>query len=159
MPIPKFAQTLSKRAKAKHKVISGSRAAENIANTKTKKFAKDDMELAKVRKERIKKDVEKIMPKYSKDDMELLKISNKIDKRDFKKMKDSDISKNVTFAEDALNTIKTACDGNSKVTKHVASMIEFVEILKNPSNITMQTLIDVGKEINKMEDELSNMKK
>ena len=79
MPIPKFAQTLSKRAKAKHKVISGSRAAENIANTKTKKFAKDDMELAKVRKERIKKDVEKIMPKYSKDDMELLKISNKID--------------------------------------------------------------------------------
>ena len=97
------------------------------------------------------------MPKYSKDDMELLEISNKIDKMDFKKMKDSDISKNVTFAKDALNTIKTACNGNDKVTKHVDSMIEFVEILKNPRDITMQTLINFGEEINKMHDELSNM--
>lgn len=156
MPIPTFAQALAKRAKAKPKVITSK---ESQTKQSSQKFAKDDMELAKLRKEKIKKDVEKIMPKYSKDDMELLKISNKIDKMDFKKMKDSDISKNVAFAKDALNTIKTACNGNDKVTKHVDSMIELVEIFKNPSDITIQTLIDVGKKINKMHDELSNMKK
>lgn len=156
MPIPKFAKAMAKRAKAKPKVITSK---ESQTKQSSQKFAKDDMELAKLRKEKIKKNVEKIMPKYSKDDMELLKISNKIDKMDFKKMKDSDISKNVTFAKDALNTIKTACNGNDKVTKHVDSMIELVEIFKNPSDITIQTLIDVGKKINKMHDELSNMKK
>ena len=156
MPIPKFAKAMAKRAKAKPKVITSK---ESQTKQSSQKFAKDDMELAKLRKEKIKKNVEKIMPKYSKDDMELLKISNKIDKMDFKKMKDSDISKNVTFAKDALNTIKTACNGNDKVTKHVDSMIELVEIFKNPSDITIQTLSDVGKKINKMHDELSNMKK
>lgn len=156
MPIPKFAKAMAKRAKAKPKVITSK---ESQTKQSSQKFAKDDMELAKLRKEKIKKNVEKIMPKYSKDDMELLEISNKIDKMDFKKMKDSDISKNVTFAKDALNTIKTACNGNDKVTKHVDSMIELVEIFKNPSDITIQTLIDVGKKINKMHDELSNMKK
>ena len=156
MSIPKFAKAMAKRAKAKPKVITSK---ESQTKQSSQKFAKDDMELAKLRKEKIKKNVEKIMPKYSKDDMELLKISNKIDKMDFKKMKDSDISKNVTFAKDALNTIKTACNGNDKVTKHVDSMIELVEIFKNPSDITIQTLIDVGKKINKMHDELSNMKK
>jgi len=142
MPIPKFAKAMAKRAKAKPKVITSK---ESQTKQSSQKFAKDDMELAKLRKEKIKKNVEKIMPKYSKDDMELLEISNKIDKMDFKKMKYSDISKNVTFAKDALNTIKTACNGNDKVTKHVDSMIELVEIFKNPSDITIQTLIDVGK--------------
>ena len=102
MPIPKFAKAMAKRAKAKPKVITSK---ESQTKQSSQKFAKDDMELAKLRKEKIKKDVEKIMPKYSKDDMELLKISNKIDKMNFKKMKDSDISKNVTFAKDALNTM------------------------------------------------------
>ena len=129
MPIPKFAKAMAKRAKAKPKVITSK---ESQTKQSSQKFAKDDMELAKLRKEKIKKNVEKIMPKYSKDDMELLEISNKIDKMDFKKMKYSDISKNVTFAKD-------------KVTKHVDSMIELVEIFKNPSDITIQTLIDVGK--------------
>lgn len=156
MPIPKFAKAMAKRAKAKPKVITSK---ESQTKQSSQKFAKDDMELAKLRKEKIKKNVEKIMPKYSKDDMELLKISNKIDKMDFKKIKDSNISKNVAFAKDALNTIKTACDGNSKVTKHVDSMIKFMGVLKNPSNITIQTLINIGKEINEMHDELSNMKK
>lgn len=149
MPIPKFAKAMAKRAKAKPKVITSK---ESQTKQSSQKFAKDDMELAKLRKE-------KIMPKYSKDDMELLKISNKIDKMDFKKIKDSNISKNVAFAKDALNTIKTACDGNSKLTKHVDSMIKFMGVLKNPSNITIQTLINIGKEINEMHDELSNMKK
>lgn len=71
-PIPKFAQVLAKRAKAKPKVISGSPVTKKITNTQTKKFAKDDMELAKIRKEKIRKELEPFLKK-SKDDFEFIK--------------------------------------------------------------------------------------
>lgn len=71
-PIPKFAQVLAKRAKAKPKVISGNPVTKKIASNQTKKFAKDDMELANVQKEKIRKKIEPFLKK-SKDDLELLK--------------------------------------------------------------------------------------
>lgn len=69
MPIPKFAKAMAKRAKAKPKVIVS-----KTTPTKqfSRKFAKDDMELAKIRKDKIRKELEPFLKK-SKDDLELLK--------------------------------------------------------------------------------------
>ena len=53
-------------------MISGSPVTKKITNTQTKKFAKDDMELAKVRKEKIRKELEPFLKK-SKDDFEFIK--------------------------------------------------------------------------------------
>ena len=84
MPIPKFAKAMAKRAKAKPKVIVS-----KTTPTKqfSRKFAKDDMELAKIRKDKIRKELEPFLKK-SKDDLELLKVENKLNslcKKDFNK--------------------------------------------------------------------------
>ena len=94
-PIPKFAQVLAKRAKAKTKVISGNPVTKKIASNQTKKFAKDDMELAKVRKQEIRVSLKKDLPKKPKDDF----ISRKVirNRSDFiniaRKLKDEDVKK------------------------------------------------------------------
>lgn len=48
------------------------------------KFAKDDMELAKIRKEGIRKSLEKSLPKKSKDDLELQSIVNSLKRKSIK---------------------------------------------------------------------------
>ena len=82
-PIPKFAKALAKLAKANPKVISGETPPKiKKRNTsekttekqiKTKKFAKDDMELAKVRKEKIKNELEQRLLKQAKDDSSIIR--------------------------------------------------------------------------------------
>ena len=89
-PIPKFAQVLAKRAKAKPKVISGNPVTKKIASNQTKKFAKDDMELAKVRKQEIRKKIEPFLKK-SKDDSELLKVENRLNSLNLKNLKNNDV--------------------------------------------------------------------
>lgn len=82
-PIPKFAKALAKLAKANPKVISGEtppkikRRNTSEKNTETqietKKFAKDDMELDKIRREKIKKKLEQSLPKKARDDSSVYK--------------------------------------------------------------------------------------
>ena len=84
MPIPKFAKAMAKRAQAKPKVITSK---ESQTKQSSQKFAKDDMELAKIRKDKIRKELEPFLKK-SKDDLELLKVENKLNslcKKDFNK--------------------------------------------------------------------------
>lgn len=152
-PIPQFAKVLAKRAKAKPKVIA-------IKPTQTKpllrKFAKDDIELTKIRKEAIRKSLEKNLPKQSKDDLEILKISNKINMIDFKKLKPSDVSKHIKFVSDALCTMKSVYNKDGNILAHINNMMKFTDMLKKPNDITMDQLIALGKEVNEMHSQLSN---
>lgn len=122
---------------------------------KTKKVAKDDMELAKARKKEIRENLEKNLPKKSKDDMELLRISKEIDKIDFKKMTEADIPKNVQFAKKALDTITSRCEGDSKLLKQVKTANKLINMLTEPESIDIEILINLGKEANGIYEQLN----
>ncbi len=79
--IPKFAINLAKVAKSNPKIISNQASSKikenNISQIQTKKFAKDDMELSKIRREEIRKEMEQSLPKKAKDDLsDTINISN-----------------------------------------------------------------------------------
>lgn len=96
-PIPKFAKALAKLAKANPKVIERDEPSKKDINNQSekantlektmqnqveiKKFAKDDMEIDKIRREKAKKELEQRLPKKAKDDQEILKNSIRIQKK------------------------------------------------------------------------------
>ncbi len=82
-PIPKFAKALAKLAKANPKVIPGETPPKiKKRNTsektiekqiETKKFAKDNIEIDKIRRKRTKKELEQSLPKKARDDSSVYK--------------------------------------------------------------------------------------
>lgn len=105
-PIPKFAQVLAKRAKAKPKVISGNPVTKKIASNQTKKFAKDDMELAKVRKQEIRKSLRKNLPKKPKDDSELQAIVNSLKCKNINKVSETEALSYIKEYQEFLKLFK-----------------------------------------------------
>ncbi len=84
-PIPQFAKVLAKRAKAKPKVIKTTTAvAKKSVDAKPRKFAKDDMELAKARNKDIRESLEKSLDKKSKDDLGLQAFVNSLKRKNIK---------------------------------------------------------------------------
>ena len=67
--IPKFAVALAKLAKSNPKIIPSSPTSKKRINMQPKKFTKDDIELAKIRKEKIRKSINQSLSKKSKDDL------------------------------------------------------------------------------------------
>ena len=104
-PIQKFAQVLAKRAKAKPKVISESPAIKKIANTQTKKFAKDDMELAKVRKEKIRKELKQSFTDKLSDNSNLMTLT-----KELKSVKTDDLKGNADKISEYIKKFKNLLD-------------------------------------------------
>ncbi len=87
-PIPKFAKALAKLAKANPKLISeeplpkikkrNTSEKDTQKQIKTKKFAKDDMGLDKIRREKVKNKLEQRFSTQAKDDSEVLKTNKNI---------------------------------------------------------------------------------
>lgn len=126
-PIPKFAQVLAKRAKAKPKVIPQS--------PKSKKFAKDDIELTKARKQEIRKKFEPILKK-SKDDLELLK-SRKSELKELEEFLPDNTLKNIdsiifsvteisetNIAESNFSNLKEYANGLEEVFYNIKSIAD-----------------------------------
>ena len=124
-PIPKFAKALAKLSKANPKVISGETLPKiKKRNTsekttekqiKTKRFAKDDMELDKIRREKIKKKLEQILPKKAKDDSELLLVAKKLENANIDTFKISDAISYVSEFKKFLHIIKNNLQTNKTI--------------------------------------------
>ena len=104
-PIPKFAQVLAKRAKAKPKVISGSPTTKKIANTQAKKFAKDDMELVKVMKEKTRKELKQSFTDKLSDNLNLMTLTKKL-----KSVKTDDLKGNANKISEYIQKFKNFLD-------------------------------------------------
>ena len=111
LPIPKFAKALAELAKDNPKVISGETPPKiKKRNTsektiekqiETKKFAKDDMEIDKISREKIKKELEQRIPKKSKDDSDLATLATEL-----KSVKTDDLKGNVSKISDYIQKFK-----------------------------------------------------
>lgn len=110
-PIPKFAKALAKLAKANPKVIPGETPPKiKKMNTsektiekqiETKKFAKDDMEIDKIRREKAKKELEQRIPQKAKDDSDLATLATEL-----KSIKTDDLKGNVSKIFDYIQEFK-----------------------------------------------------
>lgn len=173
-PIPKFAKALAKLAKANPKVISGETPPKiKKRNTsektiekqiETKKFAKDDMEIDKNRREKAKKELEQSLPKKAKDDSELLSIMKELRSSDIsqlenskfyqsvKKLKDMDMSdlsinKISDFIENLKNAFETSKEELSATDSIVMPINAIIDILGKINPNDKKNYINEEKEL------------
>lgn len=158
--IPKFAKALAELAKDNPKVISGETPPKiKKRNTsekqiKTKKFAKDDMEIDKIRREKAKKELEQRLPNKAKDDSELLSIMNELRGTDIsqfenskfyqsvKKLKDMDMSdlsinKISDFIENLKNAFETSkeeLNATDSIVMPINATIDILEKIRPNDN-------------------------
>ena len=186
-PIPKFAKALAEFAKANPKAIPGETIPKikekNISektietspeikkrNTsekttekqiKTKKFAKDDMELYKIRREKTKKELEQILPKKAKDDSELLLVAKQFEKIDATKIQETEFNKYANKLKIFFNKAKFLLKdkkGTGQIIEYIDDMNKYMELFKKPNIITEDTVNEVQTIANKIRDESIKIK-
>lgn len=134
-PIPQFAKVLAKRAKAKPKVIS-------IKPTQTKpllrKFAKDDTELTKIRKEATRKSLERNFTKQSKEDTDLISLkltAKELQRVDVRHLRNSDIIKYADKLKKFFEKSSRTLDLDGFVKKPLETIISLLNV---PVNVDLK---------------------
>ena len=126
---------------------------------KTKKVAKDDMELAKARKKEIGENLEKNFPKKSKDDMELLKLRKmaiELQNIDVGKIDSSGITDCVNKLTKFYDKATSLLDDDDPMVRHINELNKLMDTSKFNDK---EHVISLGKIINGIIDCETNITK
>ena len=156
-PIPKFAKALAKLAKANPKVISGKTPPKiKKRNTsektiekqiETKKFAKDDMEIDKISREKIKKELEQSLPKKAKDDSDLLMLARRLQKINDESLTGDEVYKYIGIFKNFFNVVNSKFDRKSPISDALGIIINQ---LNNSEKINPEEINDNKELISKI---------